>query len=62
MKGSMERIEAEGITIGRIAELGKDWFEAMVEASPDDDLFSLPRFEQRLKQSEEKGEAKLLQR
>ncbi|MGN7614427.1 DUF4351 domain-containing protein [Magnetococcales bacterium HHB-1] len=62
MKGSMESIEADGITTGRIAELGKDWFEAMVKASPDDDLFSLPRFEKRLEQSRLEGEAKLLQR
>ena len=70
MRSSLNNPEMEGITPEYVMQLGKEWFESMVDATPDEELFSLPKFEHRLVQEhqdgrqegEKTGEAKILTR
>ncbi|MBF0132276.1 MAG: DUF4351 domain-containing protein [Magnetococcales bacterium] len=70
MKGALNSPDMEGITPEYVAQLGKEWFESMVDATPEEELFSLPKFEHRLVQEhrdghqegERDGEAKILMR
>ncbi|MEO5329985.1 MAG: DUF4351 domain-containing protein [Magnetococcus sp. THC-1_WYH] len=62
----MNNSEMEEITPEYVIQLGKEWFESMVDTTPEEELFSLPRLEQRLEIShrdgERDGEAKILTR
>ncbi|MBF0110273.1 MAG: DUF4351 domain-containing protein [Magnetococcales bacterium] len=58
MKGSMETPGMEEITPEYVIELGKKWIASMMEATPDQELFSLPRFEQRLVREHQDGRQK----
>ena len=60
MRSSLNNPEMEGITPEYVMQLGKEWFESMVDATPDEELFSLPKFEHRLVQENRGGEAKML--
>ncbi len=64
MKGALNSPDREEITPEYVIQLGKEWFESMVDATPEEELFSLPKLEHRLVQerrdSEQKGEAKML--
>ena len=78
MRNALNNPEMEGVTPEYVMQLGKEWFESMVEATPDEELFSLPKFEHRLVQEhregrqegrqegeqigEQRGEAKMLTR
>ncbi|MBF0602339.1 MAG: DUF4351 domain-containing protein [Nitrospirae bacterium] len=70
MKGAFNSPDMEEITPEYVAQLGKEWFESMVDATPEEELFSLPKFEHRLVQEhrdghqegERDGEAKILMR
>ncbi|MBF0418694.1 MAG: DUF4351 domain-containing protein [Magnetococcales bacterium] len=66
MKGALNSPEMEGITPEYVTQLGKEWFASMVEATPDEELFSLPKFEHRLVQEHRDGhrdgEAEMLTR
>ncbi|MEO5371274.1 MAG: hypothetical protein H7833_14470 [Magnetococcus sp. DMHC-1] len=55
MKGALDIPEIEGITPEDVAQLGKEWFESMVEMTPDEELFSLPRLGHRLVQEHRDG-------
>ena len=56
MKSALNSPEMEEITPEYVTRLGKEWFEAMVDATPDEELFSLPKFEHRLERSHRDGE------
>ncbi|MBF0602458.1 MAG: DUF4351 domain-containing protein [Nitrospirae bacterium] len=56
MKGTLNSPEMEGITPEYVKQLGKEWFEFMVDATPEEELFSLPKFEHRLVQEHLNGE------
>ncbi|MBF0148026.1 MAG: DUF4351 domain-containing protein [Magnetococcales bacterium] len=45
-----------------VTRLGKAWFDAMVEATPEKELFSLPKFEHRLIRERQGNEAMILMR
>ncbi|MBF0435450.1 MAG: DUF4351 domain-containing protein [Magnetococcales bacterium] len=66
LEGTLNSPETEGITPEYVIQLGKEWFELMVDATPEEELFSLPKFERRLEQEhqdgEREGEAKILTR
>ncbi|MBF0134578.1 MAG: DUF4351 domain-containing protein [Magnetococcales bacterium] len=66
MKSALNYPEMEEITPEYVIQLGKEWFESMVDVTPEEELFSLPRLEQRLEVShrdgERDGEAKILTR
>ncbi|MBF0418958.1 MAG: DUF4351 domain-containing protein [Magnetococcales bacterium] len=55
MKSSFNSPESENITHEYVMQLGKEWFESMVDATPDEELFSLPKFENRLVQKHREG-------
>ncbi|MEO5328575.1 MAG: DUF4351 domain-containing protein [Magnetococcus sp. THC-1_WYH] len=60
MKSALNHPEMEEITPEYVIQIGKEWFESMVDATPDEELFSLPKFEHRLAQerrdSKQEGE------
>ena len=60
MKSSLNPPEMEGITPEDVSQLGREWFESMVDMTPEEELFSLPKFEHRLVQARQEGEAKML--
>jgi hypothetical protein len=64
MKESMNSPEMEGMTPEYVMALGKEWFEFMVESTPDEELFNLPKVERlRLKslnEGRQEGTAKIL--
>ncbi|MEO5371273.1 MAG: DUF4351 domain-containing protein [Magnetococcus sp. DMHC-1] len=64
MKGALDIPEIEGITPEDVAQLGKEWFESMVEMTPDEELFSLPKFghhlELKLQEGRQEGGATIL--
>ncbi|MBF0435110.1 MAG: DUF4351 domain-containing protein [Magnetococcales bacterium] len=66
MKSALNNPEMEGITPEYVKQLGKEWIESMVDATPEEELFSLPKFEHRLVQerrdSKQEGEATILTR
>jgi len=62
MKGALNSPEMEGITPEYVTQLGREWFEFMLDATPDDKLFSLPKFEHRLVQEHRNVEARMLTR
>lgn len=66
MKGSLNHPEMEGITPEYVTQLGKEWLDFIVDATPDEELFTLPKFEHRLEQKHlkgrQEGEATLLLR
>ncbi|MEO5334321.1 MAG: DUF4351 domain-containing protein [Magnetococcus sp. YQC-5] len=62
MKGSLNTPEMEGVTSDYMIQFGKDLFVAIMDATPDEELFSLPRFEHRLVQEQRGGEARMLTR
>ncbi|MBF0109390.1 MAG: hypothetical protein HQL76_09455 [Magnetococcales bacterium] len=55
MKGSLESPETQEMTPEYVMGLGKEWFKFMVEATPEEELFSLPKFEHRLVQEHREG-------
>jgi hypothetical protein len=55
MRNALNNPEMEGVTPEYVMQLGKEWFESMVEATPDEELFSLPKFEHRLVQEHRDG-------
>ncbi|MEO5330625.1 MAG: DUF4351 domain-containing protein [Magnetococcus sp. YQC-5] len=55
MKGSLNSPEMEGVTSDYLIQFGKAWFDSMVDATPDDELFSRPKFEHRLEQEHRDG-------
>ncbi|MBF0139289.1 MAG: DUF4351 domain-containing protein [Magnetococcales bacterium] len=62
MKNTLNNPDMEGITPEYVKQLGKEWFESMVDATPEEELFSLPKFENRLEQKLQEGEARILTR
>ncbi len=64
MKSALNSPEMEGITPEYVRQLGKEWLDLLVDTTPEEELFSLPRLEHRLVQeridSERKTEAKML--
>ncbi|MEO5328577.1 MAG: DUF4351 domain-containing protein, partial [Magnetococcus sp. THC-1_WYH] len=50
MKSALNHPEMEEITPEYVIRIGKEWFESMVDATPEEELFSLPKFELRLAQ------------
>lgn len=62
MKGSLNNPEMEGITPEYVSQLGKEWFEWMVDATPDEELASLPKFEHILVQGRQEGKSSVLLR
>lgn len=62
MKNTMDNPEMEGITPEYVMQLGKEWFKSMVDATPDEELFSLPKLEHRLLQEHREGEIAVLTR
>lgn len=58
MKGALNSPVMEGITPEYVTQLGKEWFEFMVDVTPEDKLFSLPKLEHRLVQEHLNGERK----
>ncbi|MBF0420092.1 MAG: DUF4351 domain-containing protein [Magnetococcales bacterium] len=62
MKNTLNNPDMEGITPEYVKQLGKEWFESMVDATPEEELFSLPKFEYRLEQKLQEGEARILTR
>lgn len=62
MRSESNCFEMEGVTPEYVTQLGKEWFEFMVEATPEDELFSLPKFEHRLIQERRESEARMLTR
>ncbi|MEO5377931.1 MAG: DUF4351 domain-containing protein [Magnetococcus sp. DMHC-6] len=50
MKGSLNSPEMEGITPEYVVQLGKDWLDLLVDTTPDEELFALPKFEHHLVQ------------
>ncbi|MEO5330623.1 MAG: hypothetical protein H7839_01260 [Magnetococcus sp. YQC-5] len=50
MKDSLNSSEMEEITPDYLIQFGKEWFVWMVDAMPDETLFSMPKFEHRLLQ------------
>jgi hypothetical protein len=45
MREALDNPEMEGVTPEHVIQLGKEWFEFMVETTPDEELFSLPKLE-----------------
>ena len=66
MKSALNHPEMEEITPEYVIRLGKEWFESVVDTTPEEELFSLPRLEHRLVQerrdSRHEGEAIMLTR
>ncbi|MBF0148658.1 MAG: DUF4351 domain-containing protein [Magnetococcales bacterium] len=66
MKNSLNNSEMEGITPEYVMQLGKEWFESMIDTTPEEELFSLPKLEHRLewerKEGHQEGEAQMLLR
>ncbi|MBF0603753.1 MAG: DUF4351 domain-containing protein [Nitrospirae bacterium] len=58
MKSALNHPEMEEITPEYVIQIGKEWFESMVDATPEEELFSLPKFELRLAQEHLDGEKK----
>ncbi|MEO5369385.1 MAG: DUF4351 domain-containing protein [Magnetococcus sp. DMHC-1] len=55
MKDSLISPEMETITPEYISQLGKEWIDFILNATPDEELFSLPKFEHRLMQEHQAG-------
>ncbi|MBF0177718.1 MAG: DUF4351 domain-containing protein [Magnetococcales bacterium] len=55
MKGSFNSPEMEGITPEYVSQLGKEWLDWLVDVTPDEELFSLPKFGHRLVQEHQEG-------
>ncbi|MBF0132422.1 MAG: DUF4351 domain-containing protein [Magnetococcales bacterium] len=62
MKSALNHPGMEEITPEYVIRLGEEWFESMVDATPEEKLFSLPKLEHRLKASHRDSEAKILTR
>ncbi|MBF0134835.1 MAG: DUF4351 domain-containing protein [Magnetococcales bacterium] len=62
MKGALDIPEIGGITPEDVAQLGKEWFESMVDMTPDEELASLPKFGHLLVQGRQEGESAILLR
>ncbi|MEO5379183.1 MAG: DUF4351 domain-containing protein [Magnetococcus sp. DMHC-6] len=66
MKGALNSPEMEGITPDYVIQLGREWFESMVDVTPDEELASLPKFEhllvQKLQDGRQEGKAETLLR
>ncbi|MEO5327446.1 MAG: DUF4351 domain-containing protein [Magnetococcus sp. THC-1_WYH] len=78
MKGALNSPEMENITPEYVTQLGREWLDFLIDTTPEEELFSLPKFEHRLaqehrnghtegerdgkKEGEKKGEAKILTR
>ncbi|MEO5368880.1 MAG: DUF4351 domain-containing protein [Magnetococcus sp. DMHC-1] len=60
MKGALNISEIEGVTPEDVSRLGKEWFESMVDMTPDEELFSLPRLGNRLVQGRQEERASVL--
>jgi hypothetical protein len=58
MKDALNSPEMEGMTPDHVMALGKEWFEFMVETTPDEELFRLPKVEQLYRKGEVRGEAR----
>jgi hypothetical protein len=55
MKEAMDSPALEGITPDHVMALGKEWFEFMVESTPDEELFRLPKVKQHYQEGEARG-------
>ncbi|MBF0420941.1 MAG: DUF4351 domain-containing protein [Magnetococcales bacterium] len=66
MKSALNSPEMEEITPEYVKQLGKEWFQSMMDATPEEELFSLPKLEHRLVQerrdSRREGQAAMLTR
>ncbi|MBF0109596.1 MAG: DUF4351 domain-containing protein [Magnetococcales bacterium] len=66
MKSVLNSPEMEEITPEYVTQLGKEWLDFLIDTTPDEELFSLPKFGHRLEIShrdgERDGEAKILTR
>ncbi|MBF0131624.1 MAG: DUF4351 domain-containing protein [Magnetococcales bacterium] len=66
MKNALNSPEMEGITPEYVMQFEKKLFKSMVDAMPEEELFSLPKLKHRLevfhRDREKKGEAKMLTR
>ncbi len=62
MKNTLDSPEMEGITPEYVIQLGKKWFASMVDTTPEEELFSLPRLGHRLVQEHREGEIAVLTR
>ncbi len=64
MKSDLNSPEMEEITPEYVKQLGKEWFQSMMDATPEEELFSLPKLEHRLVQerrdSRQEGQAAML--
>ncbi|MBF0172467.1 MAG: hypothetical protein HQL83_03360 [Magnetococcales bacterium] len=56
MKGALNSPEMEEITPEYVTRLGKEWLDFLVDTTPDEELFSLPKLEHRLELSHRDGE------
>ncbi|MEO5370166.1 MAG: DUF4351 domain-containing protein [Magnetococcus sp. DMHC-1] len=62
MKGSLNGPDMEEVTPEYVAQLGKEWFESMVDMTPDEELFSLPKFGHHLEMKLQEGKGAILLR
>ncbi|MBF0137920.1 MAG: hypothetical protein H7833_15010 [Magnetococcus sp. DMHC-1] len=60
MKGALNIPEMEGITPEGVTQLGKEWFESMVDMTPEEELVSLPKLGHLLVQGRREGGAAIL--
>ncbi|MBF0137574.1 MAG: DUF4351 domain-containing protein [Magnetococcus sp. DMHC-1] len=62
MKGALGIPETEDITPEYVSQLGKEWLDWLVDVTPDEELFSLPKFGHHLVLKLQEGEAAILLR
>ncbi|HIJ84595.1 MAG: hypothetical protein HW380_457 [Magnetococcales bacterium] len=55
MKGALNSPEMEGVTPEHVSQLGREWLDFLVNTTPEEKLFSLPKFEHRLVQEYRDG-------
>ncbi|MBF0136429.1 MAG: hypothetical protein HQL65_09335 [Magnetococcales bacterium] len=60
MKDSLYDPEMDGVTPEDVSRLGKEWLDRLIDVTPDEELFSLPRFGHRLAQGRQEGGATIL--
>ncbi|MEO5331118.1 MAG: hypothetical protein H7839_03780 [Magnetococcus sp. YQC-5] len=60
MKGSLNSFEMEKVTPDYLIQFEKEWFDGMMNAMPEEELFSLPKFEHRLLQERQEEAATML--
>ncbi|MBF0136726.1 MAG: DUF4351 domain-containing protein [Magnetococcales bacterium] len=60
MKDSLISPAMETITPQYLSQLGQEWFDFILNTTPDEKLFSQPKIEHRLMQEHRKGESAIL--